>query len=201
MSLTTERYNSWTHRMARALVRPLVGSPVTPNHLTTARLLFGLAACAAFAEGTRDYEIWGGVLWVFSAFLDRADGELARLGGKITPGGHFYDYSCDVSVNALFFVAVGFAMRNGSLGWWAPALGVGAGGSIAAAVILCEMIEKRTGSGETVYAGIAGFDFDDAAYLLGPLAWLGWLFPVLIAAAIASPAIALLTLVRLRRAS
>jgi phosphatidylglycerophosphate synthase len=201
MSFATERHNSWTHRLARAAVRPLVGSPVTPNHLTTARLLFGLAACAALATGTRDFQIWGGALWVFSAFLDRADGELARLGGRITPGGHLYDYLCDVFVNALFFVAIGFALRHSALGWWAPVMGLAAGASIAAASILSEMLEKRDGSGEKAYTGVAGFDFDDAVYLLGPLAWLDWLSPVLIGATIASAAIAVLTLVRLRRLS
>jgi len=41
-------YDSWTHRLARWMVRPLAGGPVTPNHLTTLRLLTALAACAAF---------------------------------------------------------------------------------------------------------------------------------------------------------
>ncbi|MGB8274087.1 MAG: CDP-alcohol phosphatidyltransferase family protein [Alphaproteobacteria bacterium] len=199
MNLTTELHNSWTHKLARSAVRPLVGSWVTPNHLTTGRLLFGIAACAALAMGERRFEIWGGGLWIMSAFLDRADGELARLGGKITPGGHSYDYFCDVLVNALFFVAVGFALRDGTLGLWAPVMGIAAGASIAAASVLSETLEKRDGSGDKAYVGIAGFDFDDALYLLGPLAWLDWLAPVLVGAAVASPAIAALTYVRLRR--
>ncbi len=41
-------YNSWTHRLARRLVRPLVGTWITPNHLTTLRLVTALGACAAF---------------------------------------------------------------------------------------------------------------------------------------------------------
>jgi len=73
---------SVTHRLARVFVRPLVGGPVTANHLTTLRLLTGVAACIAFACGGRGGEIWGGALWVLSAFLDRADGELARLAGS-----------------------------------------------------------------------------------------------------------------------
>ena len=42
---------SWTHLMARPLVRPLIGTRVRPNHLTTLRLLTGLAACALLAGG------------------------------------------------------------------------------------------------------------------------------------------------------
>ena len=34
---------TWDARLARSLVRPLVDTPVTPNHLTTVRLLIGLA--------------------------------------------------------------------------------------------------------------------------------------------------------------
>ena len=80
--------------------RPLLGTPVTPNQLTTVRLVTGLLACALFAVGDRTFDIWGGVIWVVSAFLDRADGELARIGGKTTSWGHAYDYACDTLVNA-----------------------------------------------------------------------------------------------------
>ena len=79
MAFATPPYSSWTHRLARAFIRPMLGGPITPNHLTTARLVIGLAACAAFAVGERSWDVAGGVLWIVSAFLDRADGELARL--------------------------------------------------------------------------------------------------------------------------
>ena len=95
---------SWTHLLARLAVRPLVGTWVTPNHLTTVRLATGLMACAAFALGRPEGDLWGGILWVLSAFLDRADGELARLGGKTSAWGHLYDYACDNACTALFFV-------------------------------------------------------------------------------------------------
>ncbi|MEE9250091.1 MAG: CDP-alcohol phosphatidyltransferase family protein, partial [Alphaproteobacteria bacterium] len=141
--MITAPYTSWTHRLARLCVRPLLGGPVTPNHLTTARLVTGLAACLAFAMGDRQWEIWGGGLWIFSAFLDRADGELARLSGQMTPGGHAYDYACDVVVNALLFLAIGVGLRHGALGWWALAMGVIAAVSVAAASLLSERLEER----------------------------------------------------------
>ena len=37
----------WDARLARRLVAPLIGSWVTPNHLTTLRLAVGIAAAAA----------------------------------------------------------------------------------------------------------------------------------------------------------
>jgi archaetidylinositol phosphate synthase len=38
---------------------------------------------------------WGGGIWLLSAFLDRADGELARIGDMMSRGGHVYDYYSD----------------------------------------------------------------------------------------------------------
>ena len=166
-------HGSWTHRLARLTVRPLLGTAVTPNHLTTARLVTGLAACALFVAGNYAADIWGGIFWVVSAFLDRADGELARIGGKTTAWGHAYDYACDTLVNALFFLAIGIGLSGGALGFYAIALGVLAGGG--------------------------GFDFDDLLYLLGPAAWLGWLAPMLIGASFGAPLMAVISAVKLRQ--
>jgi archaetidylinositol phosphate synthase len=190
---------SWTHLLARIAVRPLVGSWITPNHLTTLRLITGLLACAAFALGDRDGDIWGGFLWIVSAFLDRADGELARIGGKTSAWGHAYDYVCDNAVTALFFLAAGIGSHGGALGWLSLPLGALAGGSILASNIFSEALERRDGSGRRAYSGAAGFDLDDLLYLCGPAAWLGWLLPILVGAAIVAPIMALITLWRLRR--
>ncbi|MCK6452415.1 MAG: CDP-alcohol phosphatidyltransferase family protein [Alphaproteobacteria bacterium] len=190
---------SWSHVVARALVRPLVGGPVTPNHLTTARLATGIAACAAFAVGTRGWDIVAGVVWVISALLDRADGELARLGGTSSKWGHAYDYYTDVAVNGLFFVAIGFGLRHGALGAWTIAMGLIAGITVAAASIWSELLEQRRADGVKAYEGFGGFDFDDVMYLFAPVAWLGWLLPLLAGAAIGGPVFALVTWIRLRR--
>ena len=194
-------HGSWTHRLARVAVRPLLGTAVTPNHLTTARLVTGLAACALFVFGRYDADIWGGVLWIVSAFLDRADGELARIGGKTTPWGHAYDYACDTLVNALFFLAIGVGLRSGTFGNYAVALGVLAGGGIVVSSILSEAFERRLASGMRIYNGGGGFDFDDLLYLLGPAAWLGWLAPMLVGASIGAPLMAVISAIKLRQLS
>jgi len=69
---------SWTHLLARQMVRALLGTRVRPNHLTTLRLVSGIAACLCFAPGTNSGMNWGGLLWLVSALLDRAVGELAQ---------------------------------------------------------------------------------------------------------------------------
>ena len=71
--------NTWSHAAARTLVRPLVGTWVKPNHITSLRLATGVLACLLLARGGGTAELWSGVLWLISAFLDRADGELARF--------------------------------------------------------------------------------------------------------------------------
>lgn len=197
--MATALHESWTHRLARRAVGPLVGTRVRANDLTTLRLVTGLAACAAFLPGTRTADLWGGALWVLSAFLDRADGELARLTGSCSPRGHAYDYFCDVLLNGLVFVAIGIGQRHGPAGHWAPVLGLLAGLTVAVAALLSERLEQRSDSVTKAYEGRAGFDFDDVLYVFGPLAWLGWLLPLLIGGAVGGPMFAAWTWWRLRK--
>jgi archaetidylinositol phosphate synthase len=165
--------NTWTHRIARAFVHPLVGTPVTPNHLTTLRLGVGLAAAAALALGSTTGDVWAGWLWLLSTLLDRADGELARLSNKCTAGGHLYDYVADVGVNATFFLALGVGQRHTWLGGWAILLGVASFASMIGACWIAEEFRKANPSGDKPLQSRWGFDPDDALYLLGPLCWLG----------------------------
>ena len=192
---------SWTHLMARPMVRPLIGGPVTPNHLTTLRLLTGLLACAAFASGERDWEIAGGFICLVSAFLDRADGELARLGGASSAWGHLYDFYSDAAVASLFFVGVGIGLRESWLGDWSILLGLLAGAGVFAAEMIAEKIDRlQKDGGERAFPGFAGFDFDDILYLFGLVVWLDWHLPFMTAAALGAPIFALVTWLKWRAA-
>jgi len=204
--------DTWTHALARAAVRPLLGTGVTPNHLTTLRLLTGVAACGCLAAVPyvphparfwTGLTFWGGLLWVLSAFLDRADGELARIGNMMSPGGHRYDYLVDNGVNCLFFLAIGVGLTHVHLlgyrlGAWAAALGVLAAVAMFACNWMSERYEQRV-PGERTWNGAWGFHPDDALYLLGPAAWAGLLLPILLGAAAGTSVMALIILVRLLR--
>jgi archaetidylinositol phosphate synthase len=190
---------SWTHRVARLVVRPLVGRGVTPNHLTTLRLMTGVASCAALAQGDPFWLGCSGWLWLVSAFLDRADGELARIGGMSTPAGHQYDYVVDTSVNAGFFVAAGIGLRHSTLGGDAVWLGLWTGLALFLCSLWSEQLECLTHPGTKAYAGAFGFDFDDFLYLLAPILWLGWLLPLLVGGGIGATCMMLLTGWRLWR--
>ena len=189
--------DTWTHAAARWMVRPLIGTGVTPNHITTLRVLTGLASCLYLTLGTPQGALWGGIWWVVSAFLDRADGELARVGRMQSRQGHLYDYYSDVAINSLFFLAVGVGLRHGALGAWAIPLGGVACAAMLACCWLSEVYEDLSGPGVRTWNGAWGFHPDDALYLLGPFAWLGWLTPVLVAAAVCTSVMAVVILMRL----
>src|SRR5690348_13381160 len=99
--------NSWSHRLVRPFARRLIGTLVTPDHLTWLRIITGGIACACFACGPRSLQIAGGVVWIISALLDRADGELARLSNRTSAKGHRFDMHADTGVNAALFLAIG----------------------------------------------------------------------------------------------
>ena len=69
--------------MARFLVRPLVHTRVTPNHITTLRLLSGLAACGCLAYGEGPLIHWGAGL--FALGLGRYMEETERANEPAAP--------------------------------------------------------------------------------------------------------------------
>ena len=138
--------------------------------------------------------IWGGWIWVLSAFLDRTDGELARVSGKTSAWGHKFDMFCDSATTSLFFVAGGIGLRDTELGHWAIFMGIAGGLGVLAAEYYAEQIDKRNDDpDDRAYPGFADFDFDDVLYLFAVIAWFDWFMPIVIGASIGAPAFALLT--------
>lgn len=189
--------DTWIHRAVRRGVRPLVDTRVTPNQLTTLRLLTGLLAAAGFAAGTPGASAVAGTLFLVSALLDRADGELARLGGKTSPRGHAYDTVSDGAVTVLTFVGIGIGLRTGVLGGWTIIMGVVAGAAVGVMFVMAERF-VGLGLGTDPVPAVAGFDPDDSLFLVPVMAWLDWLFPLLLAATLLAPTCALALYMRLR---
>ena len=173
---------TWAHRATHPLVRRLIGAPVTPNHLTLLRLVTGLAAVWHLARGDTG---WGGALFLISGYLDRADGELARLSGRTSRLGHYLDLGSDMCVTGLVFVGIGAGLRaHPVVGPAALSLGVAAG---VAVVLIFLLVMRLETLGVQPFSGSSGFDPDDVLFLLGPIAWLGGLPWLLLAAGIGAP--------------
>ena len=187
---------TWAHAVARLFVRPLIGTWVRPNHLTILRFVIGLAACGLLAIGSTRAAIWSGILWVVTCLLDRADGELARLGNLRSESGKILDYYSDMILDACWFLGAGIGLRHGWLADAAIPLGI----LVCCSMLLCswssEMFERTSGPGVKVWSGVQRFHPDDALFLLAPFTWLGVLAPILIASALCTPVIAVVITVR-----
>jgi archaetidylinositol phosphate synthase len=192
----------WDARLARRLVAPLKDSWVTPNHLTTVRLLVGLAAAAAFVPGTYGWSNVAALLLIVSNFLDHTDGELARMSGKSSRIGHVYDLASDAIVTILLFIAIGIGVGANpgiSLEVSPPLMGLVAGCAIALIFYLRMRIEDRVGKAANQQASLGGFETEDVLYLL-PLATLSnAMVPFLIAAALCAPLFAVWVVMDYRR--
>jgi len=174
-------------RLARLLVRPLRDTPVTPNHITTLRLLLGLGAAAAFAIGASVWANVGAWLFVGSNVVDHADGELARISGKSSRWGHYYDLACDGLINVLLFVGIGIGLRHSALGEWAPVMGLFAGVCVAGVIALHLDMAARFGDAEATLPSAGLFEIEDVLYLLPVVTWLGAEPGLLWAAALGAP--------------
>ena len=193
-------HNTWIHRIARVtIVNPLVPTRVTPNQLTTARLVTGIAAAAVIGAGTPLWRDVGAAIFVLSVLLDRADGDLARLTGRTSPSGHRYDMIADAVSNALILFGLGVGLRGGEYGSLAVPMGLLAGLSVAAILGMVMQIEEMEGHRAAELPSFWGFDADDAVLLIPVFIWLGQAEGLLLAAVLVAPLVALFFLGLYRR--
>ena len=183
----------WDQRLAHLLVRPLRHSRVTPNAITTLALALGLAAAWLFAQGAAAAHL-GALLFVLSCLFDHADGELARMTGRTSTFGHYYDLIADGLVLSAVFVGIGVGLSTAEPGLAALALGLLAGCTALLIVLLRLELERRLGKAATRQPNVLGFELQDLMYLLGPVTWLGGLEGFLMLAAIGAPLYALVVL-------
>jgi len=171
-------------RLAAWLVRPLVDTRVTPNQLTLVRFLVGAAGALMFAHGERPNV--AALLVVLSNFLDHTDGELARMSGKGSRFGHYFDLASDALVTVGMFVGMGIGLV-GQLGNAAAWMGCGAGLAVAGIFQLRNIMENRHGKTATKQPRFAGFEAEDVLYLIPLVTLAGALDGFLRAAAVGAP--------------
>lgn len=166
----------YDQRLARLLIRPLVGTRIRPNHLTTLSLLLGVTAALTFAFGAigNGVEHAGALLYMLAVFTDHTDGEFARLSGQTSEFGHVYDYLVGSANYTLLFLGLGVGLAA-SEGEWMLALGLIAGLANPLIVTLRMKSERRHGKAAVAHPSGGGFEIEDFIYLIGPITWLGGL--------------------------
>jgi phosphatidylglycerophosphate synthase len=193
---------TWDARLARRLVTPLIDTRVTPNHLTTLRLVVGIAGAAALARGSFVWTNIGALLIVLSNFIDHTDGELARISGKSSKFGHFYDLASDALVTIALFVSMGIGvarMQGDGILAQSTLLGGVAGIAVALIFYLRMRIESMAGKAGTQQASAAGFETEDVLYLLPLVTLFSIVEPFLLAASIGAPLFAVWVTIEYRR--
>ena len=177
----------WDAQLAYRLVYPLRDSALTPNHFTIIRLLVGVLAFIGLATGSYLWSNIGAVCFALSNFLDHTDGEFARLTGKMTKFGHYFDLASDAAANILLFLGIGIGLMHGRLGFYALPMGAAAGIAVAAIFHMRTFIEDRIGKEQARQPHYGGMEAEDVLYLLPLLTILDQLAPFLMLASIGAP--------------
>ena len=92
--------------LAHLVVMVLLPVRVPPPLVAAASGATGIAAAVELAQGRF---LLAALLVQLKTVLDNADGQLARLTGKVTEFGRYLDSECDLLVNAALFAAVGWS--------------------------------------------------------------------------------------------
>jgi archaetidylinositol phosphate synthase len=93
---------------AHAVVLALAPLRVPPPAVVLASTASGIAAAVELGRG---HLVAAALLVQLKTVLDNADGQLARLTGRVTAFGRYLDSECDLLVNAALFAALG--LRTG----------------------------------------------------------------------------------------
>lgn len=189
----------WDARLAFRLIYPLRNSFVTPNQLTTLRLLLGLFAAWELARGDYLSANLGALCFSISHFLDHTDGELARLTGKMSRPGHTYDLISDSAVNILLFVGIGIGASLQGLGHWDAVMGLVAGLAVAAIFHMRGCIEETLEREEARQPHWGGFEIEDILYLMPLVTLLDGLHVFLVLAVVGAPLFAVWTYIEWRQ--
>ncbi len=177
----------WDAKIAYQLIYPLRNTFITPNHLTSLRLLFGVFAGIFFAIGEYKYSNIGAFCFVISNFLDHADGELARLKNEMSLKGHAYDLISDALVNIFLFLGIGIGLMQTNLGVYACVMGIIAGLSVAGIFYMRNYIEMNMGKQNARQPHKSGFEAEDILYLLPIISYFRLDYYFIFAATLGAP--------------
>jgi len=165
----------YDQRIARQIIRPFARTPLTPNMVTAVSFAFGLASSFTFAFAIETMAGWAALLFMLAVLTDHMDGELARMTGKTSTIGHHLDYIVGTLNYAALFIGLGVGLSRGPMGDEALALGLTVGIANPAICALRMLMDSRYGAEAVEHPAAGGFEIEDFIYLIGPIAWLGWI--------------------------
>lgn len=144
MTLAAAKPECLAQWLSRPVTRLLLQTRLTPNQVTAANLLVGLAALAGLAAGGSGWGAAGALLLQGYYILDHCDGEVARARGLTSPAGFWLDRGVDVLVHTLLFpaLAVTESRRTGT----GTPLWLGAVAAVSIAAILAVFLRQRLGT-------------------------------------------------------
>lgn len=165
------------HRALRRPVSLLVTTPVTPDALTLLRLVTGLAAAACVTRAGAPMAIGAG-LFLLSALLDRADGELARQTRRFSRFGFRFDLISDCIATSLIFIGLGFGAASSlPLGLSSQPLAgpmLGLSGAVSTVLTFGQLAMEPPNAGTRSRSPvIRNFDPDDAILVVPIAIWCG----------------------------
>jgi phosphatidylglycerophosphate synthase len=149
---------AWNVYVARPLaalvVWILARTPITPNQVTFLGFFVFLSALVPVVILTDSWGLLAGALLIQLAYvLDCADGQLARITGKTSEIGAYFDFFID-EIKANFLVAA-FALRSwmtdGDENWLL--LGLGGVLLVSTATSLTNFVRRREYAGEEIRPG------------------------------------------------
>lgn len=184
-------HDTIVHRAVRPAVLRLARTRVTPDHLTALRFATGLLAAVAFAQGEDFWVDVGAGIFLVSAFLDRADGELARQTRRFSRHGHRYDLIADSTAGIMAFIGLGLGATGGPLGPLAAILGLLAGVGVAALFWQINVQDLGSLPQYITRSGRVLVDPDDVMLVVPVLLWCFGAEPVVVATGTVPPMIAL----------
>jgi len=108
--------------IAGLLVRLLYPTSISPNQVTIASIVAGLAAALGYLQASPLAFVCAGLLVTLKDLLDSVDGQLARAREQYSRIGRFLDSIGDFIVDAAVFGAIGWTLGENHGGFLYPVL-------------------------------------------------------------------------------
>jgi CDP-diacylglycerol---glycerol-3-phosphate 3-phosphatidyltransferase len=101
--MISEAIGAGSKRIIDAIVRTLARSRINPNVLTFIGLLINIGCGVLYGYGNF---FWAGMLMILANLFDMLDGQVARLRGRVTQFGAFFDSVIDRYSDIIVYVGI-----------------------------------------------------------------------------------------------